>query len=96
LHHNLPASAGDFEAHESVLNVFTWVEGHLQITEPFSLTSPVLKGRKLLCEGTVKAADLVPSMLLYFNWEDDEMRRSKGLCLSEEALCLIQSEEQVE
>jgi hypothetical protein len=88
--------AGEFEPHESVTNVFTWVEGHLRNIEPFSLTSPVLKGLKLQHEGNVKAAGLVPSMLLCFNWDNDEMRRSKGICLSEEALRLVQSEEQVE
>jgi hypothetical protein len=93
---HLPIYAGDFEPHESVMNIFTWVESHLQRINTFTLTSPVLKGRKLPHDGSVETAGLMPSMLLYFNWDDDEMRKSSGFCLSDGALRLIESETQVE
>lgn len=86
--------AGDFEAEEPVISIFTWVEAHLRIQEAFNLASPALasKDKRLPQQGTVKSLDLMPSFVLNFSWQDHGMRPPQGLCLSEEALALITAE----
>jgi hypothetical protein len=78
-----------------VVNIFEWVLNHLTIVEPFVLASPALatKDRKLGQGGTVRSADLMPSILLNFSWADRDTARAKQLCLSEEALSLIQRDD---
>lgn len=76
------------------MNVFVWVEQHLAMTEPFVLASPALrsKDRKLPADGTVRGADLMPSFLLNFSWQDKALAAGRQLCLSEAALQLLEAD----
>ena len=62
--------------------------------EAFNLASPALatKDKRLPQEGTIRSQDLLPSFVLNFSWQDQGLRPPQGLCLSEQALTLIQAE----
>jgi hypothetical protein len=74
--------------------VFSWVEAHLRAPLPFQLASPVLatKDRQLARGGTVREAGLMPAAVLNFRWASKEDAVEGELCLSQDALRLVEAE----
>lgn len=61
---------------------------------PFALASPALatKDKRLPQEGTVKSADLMPSVLLNFRWTEKLHEDAHPLCLSDAAMAQLRTE----